>query len=366
MPNSKVKAPWVVIPVRSFKEPEAAIARKNLRVLGSKSLLTRAVESAKAALATFQATSRILVVVEDAEAAEAASRLDVLVLQVTSVHSNGEALVASLHEHLTTLGVDGTTSIVVIEPALALVSPMRIAEAGRALQENFESVSLAFDEQPVLGFTASSLRNFTSPQASSRAPHLTIEVTETESTYIESQSDWAVADFFANRLRVLIRTDVSEVLDPSHAARAIALSDALAKHQVSLVLSSKQTLNEQYFRGTGVDLIEIDDDIELLAVARKENADLVVLDKHLNSGEFVTLLSGFCKVVTVEDFGVGAEHADLALNAMFESKHIDGDHQLAGAEVQLVPSDFENAPFANRFSPVVKEIVVAFSGQDMN
>lgn len=365
MPNSKVKAPWVIIPVRSFVEPNTPIARKNLRVLGSKSLLTRAVETAKAALSTYQVPSNILVVVEDASTAEAASRLEVLTVQVNTVTADAAALVSSLHEHLTTLGVDGATSIVVLDPALPLVSPIRIAEAGRAMQENFESVSLIFDEQPVLGFTASNLRNFAAPQAASRAPHLTIEVTAAESTYVETQKDWAVADFFVNRLRVLIRTDVSEVLDPSHAARAIALCDSLSKHQVSLVLTANQTLNEQYFRGIGIDIIEIDDDIELLAVARKENADLVVLDKHLNSAEFVTLLSGFSKVATIEDFGSGAEHADLALNAMFESTHIDGEHQLTGADVQLVPIDFESAPFANRFSAVVKEVVVAFSGQDM-
>lgn len=366
MPNSQVGAPWVIIPLRSSDESDIALPRKNFLALASKSLLTRAVETAKTACQNAVAGAQVLAVVDSPEALEAASRLEILVVQVTKVAASAEAVVGSVAEHLRTIGATDSDSIVVLDPALALVAPQRIIEAHRALQQSFMSVSLVYQDQPVLGFAAAKLLNFAGANAFSQAPHLTLSVTEPESVYISTQTDWAVANHFATQLRILIRTDVSEVLDQSHAARALALADALANHKVSIVLSKQQTLNDQYFRNSQADLIEIDDDLELLAVARKENADLVVLDHHLNTAEFVALMNGFCKVVTVEDFGSGAEQATLALNSMFENTQLDDDHQLVGLDATLVPVDFESAKLPQRFSAVVKEIVICFSGQDMN
>lgn len=365
MPNSKLSALWIVIPVRSYKTGVEKLARKNLRALAGKSLITRAVETARACLAGQTGREQIVVVVDDAETAEVASRLNVEVVQLNSIDSD-LAVASALLGQLKSLGAQDSHSVVVLNPALPLISPIRISEANRALQDDFESVSLAYEDQAVLGFTATRLANFAQPNPASRQPHLTIQVTEPEAVFIDSQTDWAVADYFASRKRILIRTDVSEVLDPSHAARAVALSDALATHNVSLVISSQQSLNEQYFRGLGADLIPIDDDLDLLAVARKENADLVILDKHLNSAEFVTLLNGFCKVVTVEDFGEGAQNATLTFNTLFDTTHVDPERKLTNSDAQLLPVDFESAEIGQHFSPIVREIVICFSGQDMN
>lgn len=366
MPNSLVSVPWVVIPVRAYKGEGDQLHRKNLRILAGKSLLTRAIETAKAALPTAIAGAQIVVLVEDAEHAEFANRLGVLVVQVASIAAQPESVVQGIEAHLRSLGVVESSTVMVLDPALALVAPGRLVEAAKALQGEFNSASLNREDQPVLGFTAARFANFSQAEPFSRSPHLTISVSEAEAVFIETLTDWAVADFFASRLRILVRTDVNEVLDSSHASRALALADGLSRHHVSIVINNQQTLNQQFFRATGAELISIEDDLELLAVARKEDADLVVLDRHLNTPELVTLLGGFCKVVTVEDFGEGAEHADLALNAMFENTSLDNEHQLSGSEVQLVPTDFETVKVPERFSPVVKEVLVCISGQDMS
>lgn len=354
---------WVVIPARLN---QSAIGRINLRAFLGKSLLERSIETAKSALATLGAGHQLLVIADHPEVAEVASVLGVQSISVANSKVSDIELVSSISAELKNLGATDDSKILILNPALALVPTARLLEASRAFERNSDSVHLVHENQTVEGFFAAKLHLIERPHLAGTNAVFDLAVSEAESVFIKTLSDWAVAEFFATRYRILIRTDVSEVLDQSHALRAVALADALATHRVSIVVSQVQTLNSKFFDGLGIDLITIADDLDLLALVRREEADLVVLDHHLNHAELVALLSGFCKVVTVEDFGEGAAQATMAINAMFEANSLDEAQQQSGVEVELLPTDFEFTKVAPRFSQTVKEIVVCFSGQDMN
>jgi spore coat polysaccharide biosynthesis predicted glycosyltransferase SpsG len=162
----------------------------------------------------------------------------------------------------------------------------------------------------------------------------------------------------------LLRTDAAKELGMGHVYRTLALAQALARHKLSIVLSADKPLGQEFFAEYPFDVKLVENDLDLLKVARIEKADLVVLDRLDNAAEFVTLLGGFCKVVTFEDLGTGAEEADLLVSDLYENPRVPPERQLSGVENAILAPTFESIPRVPHFSEVVDEVLVLFGGTD--
>ncbi|MEY4067341.1 MAG: hypothetical protein RIQ44_553, partial [Actinomycetota bacterium] len=191
-----------------------------------------------------------------------------------------------------------------------------------------------------------------------------VEVPEGESLDIDTFSDWAVAEHLASRKRILIRTDAAKELGMGHVYRSLAMAYSLARHDLTIVLSEDKPLGAQFFADYPFQVDTVKSDLEFLNYARKKKADLVVLDRLDNVAEFVTLLGGFCKVVTFEDLGDGAEVADMHIADMYENPKVAPDKQLVGMENAVLAPSFESVNRAIEFREKVEEVLVLFGGTD--
>jgi spore coat polysaccharide biosynthesis predicted glycosyltransferase SpsG len=196
------------------------------------------------------------------------------------------------------------------------------------------------------------------------APISLLELPEKEAVDIDTFADWAVAEHFATRRKILLRTDAAKELGMGHVYRTLALAYALARHDLTIVLSKDKPLGIEFFDQYPFAYETVEDDLQFVGLVAAAKADLVVLDRLDNSAEFVELVKEQAKVITFEDLGSGAEQADLLISDLYENPRVPLDRQLSGVENAILAPSFETIPRQIEFRDSVKDVLVLFGGTD--
>ena len=387
--DEQLESPWIVIPARGGS---TGVPRKNVRLLAGEPLIARTIKTAlKGTL-----EGRVVVITDDDEIAEISERFGAVVLreEKTTGKATLDQVMVRTIPFLTELGANNSDVLLTMQPTCPFIKPARVKDAMRRFAEGAGSVITVVDDRH-LGWVFDQNGN-PKPDYAARVnrqelpakfkesgaiigarigdivrtgtrivePINLVEVPEAESLDIDTFSDWAVAEHLASRKRILLRTDAAKELGMGHVYRTLALAYSLARHQITIVLSDDKPLGAEFFAEYPFEVATVESDLEFLSYARKSKADLVVLDRLDNLAEFVTLLGGFCKVVTFEDLGDGAEAADLLIADMYEHPRVPAERQLTGVENAILAPSFESLKRQITFRENVEEVLVLFGGTD--
>lgn len=384
-----MERPWIVIPARGGS---TGVPRKNVRLLQGEPLIARTIKTALAGTDR----GRVVVITDDDEIAEISERFGAVVAReekTTGKATLDEVMVRTI-PFLKELGAVDSDILLTMQPTCPFIKPQRVLEAIGKFEAGAGSVITVVDDRH-LGWV---LDEFGNPKPDYKArlnrqqlppqyresgaiigarisdvlrtgtrivqPIQLVEVPSDESLDIDTFADWAVAEHLASRKRILIRTDAAKELGMGHVYRSLAVAYSLARHQLTVVLSEDKPLGAEFFAEYPFEVAKVANDLEFLAYARKEQADLVILDRLDNLAEFVSLLSGFCKVITFEDLGEGAEVADLLIADMYENPRVPDSRQLKGMENSILAPTFETIDRTIEFRDSVEEILVLFGGTD--
>lgn len=387
--DEQLESPWIVIPARGGS---TGVPRKNVRLLAGEPLIARTIKTAlKGTL-----EGRVVVVTDDDEIAEISERFGAVVLRedkTTGKATLDQVMVRTI-PFLTELGANNNDVLLTMQPTCPFIKPARVKDAMRRFAEGAGSVITVVDDRhlgwvfdqdgnPQPDYAArvnrqelpakfkesgaiigARIRDIIRTGTRIVEPINLVEVPEAESLDIDTFSDWAVAEHLASRKRILLRTDAAKELGMGHVYRTLALAYSLARHQITIVLSDDKPLGAEFFAEYPFEVATVESDLEFLSYARKSKADLVVLDRLDNLAEFVTLLGGFCKVVTFEDLGDGAEVADLLIADMYEHPRVPAERQLTGVENAILAPSFESLKRQITFHETVEEVLVLFGGTD--
>ena len=384
-----MEKPWIVIPARGGS---TGVPRKNVRLLQGEPLIARTIKTALSGTEP----GRVVVITDDDEIAEISERFGAVVTReekTTGKATLDEVMVRTI-PFLQSLGAVESDILLTMQPTCPFIKPARIQDALSRFAEGAGSVITVVDDRhlgwvldeagnPKPDYAARVNRQQLPPKFKESGaiigariadilrtgtrivqPINLVEVPEGESLDIDTFSDWAVAEHLASRKRILIRTDAAKELGMGHVYRSLAMAYSLARHDLTIVLSEDKPLGAQFFADYPFQVDTVKSDLEFLNYARKKKADLVVLDRLDNVAEFVTLLGGFCKVVTFEDLGDGAEVADMHIADMYENPKVAPDKQLVGMENAVLAPSFESVNRAIEFRENVEEVLVLFGGTD--
>jgi spore coat polysaccharide biosynthesis predicted glycosyltransferase SpsG len=191
-----------------------------------------------------------------------------------------------------------------------------------------------------------------------------LELTPTEALDIDTWADWAAAEHWATRRTILLRTDAAKELGMGHVYRTLALAYALARHEIRIVVSKNMPLGAEFFAEYPFEVVQIDNDDDLVGLARELSADLVVLDKLDTEAALVSAVKQYSKVVTFEDLGTGADEADLLVSDLYDNPRVPAERQLSGVENAILAPSFETLPRKAEFSEAVENVLVLFGGTD--
>jgi len=164
------------------------------------------------------------------------------------------------------------------------------------------------------------------------------------------------------RMRIIIRVIASQEHGLGHVYRAMTLAEEFERlgHEVRFACGNdalglvEQIVGVRY----GVDAGH-SSDYALFAWPT-----LVINDILDTSEEYVEALKDAGrKVINFEDLGPGADHADLVINALFQTPQREGDHYLWGIDYFFLRDEFVQAqpsPWNNQ----VDNVLVSYGGTD--
>jgi len=386
---SSTAKPYIVIPARGGS---TGVPRKNVRLLGGEPLIARTIKTALAATLP----GRVVVITDDDEIEEIALHYGAVVTreEKTTGRATLDEVMLRTIPFLRELGATDEDYLLTMQPTCPFISRARVREAMKAFADGAGSVVTVIDDRhlgwrldeggnPRPDYAARVNRQQLPPHFRESGaiigakiadiirfetrivePIMLIELPEGEALDIDTFSDWAIAEHLATRRRILLRTDASRDLGMGHVYRTLALAYALARHDLTIVLSTDKPLGLGFFEEYPFKVETIGDELEFLSLARQTKADLIVLDKLDTQREFVELLGDQSKVVTFEDLGTGAEAADLLIADLYENPRVPNDRQLTGVQNSILAPSFESLPRRAKFRSQVENILLLFGGTD--
>jgi CMP-N-acetylneuraminic acid synthetase/spore coat polysaccharide biosynthesis predicted glycosyltransferase SpsG len=380
---------WVVIPARGGS---TGVPRKNVRLLGGEPLIAHTIRTALRVCEP----GRVVVITDDDEIDEISQAHGAVVVreEKTTGKATLDQVMVRTIPFLKEQGAEDSDILLTIQPTCPFVSHRRIREALKRFAAGAGSVITVVDDRH-LGWLLDESGN-PKPDYKARvnrqelpshyresgaiigarigdilefetrivAPISLIELPEKEAVDIDTFADWAVAEHFATRRKIMLRTDAAKELGMGHVYRTLALAYALARHDLTIVLSKDKPLGAEFFAQYPFNFETVEDDLQFVGLVAAAKADLVVLDRLDNSAEFVALVKEKAKVITFEDLGDGAEAADLLVSDLYENPRVPLDRQLSGVENAILAPTFETLSRQIDFHETVKDVLVLFGGTD--
>jgi spore coat polysaccharide biosynthesis predicted glycosyltransferase SpsG/CMP-N-acetylneuraminic acid synthetase len=190
------------------------------------------------------------------------------------------------------------------------------------------------------------------------------EVSDDESTDIDSFDDWIVCDAHLSRKTIVFRVDGYPELGLGHIYRALTLAYALAEHDVCFLTLSRHQLGGEMLRAAHMNVFEVKNDAEVIDWLAIHRPDIYIHDCLDTDAEYILSVKALVdRAITFEDLGPGAAHADAVINAMYEENDSVAPNLFVGKEYVCLRDEFLTAQ-PREFSPVVNNVLVLFGGTD--
>jgi spore coat polysaccharide biosynthesis predicted glycosyltransferase SpsG len=193
-----------------------------------------------------------------------------------------------------------------------------------------------------------------------------IEVDEREGLDIDTFSDWALAEYWMNKLRILIRVDGSRKLGFGHLYRSLAIAQNIHSHEVIFVTRSDDgyQFGHQFLSQHHYPMVNVESNEHFLELMSELKPDIVINDILDTSVEYMEKLKDFgVFVVNFEDLGEGNRYANLVINDLYPDVFPQENHWY-GVEYAILNPNFEMIKPREEPNGKVDNILLAYGGTD--
>lgn len=200
------------------------------------------------------------------------------------------------------------------------------------------------------------------------APTELLDLGEKEGLDIDTHADWAMAEYYAQRKRILIRGDASPKTGMGHVHRMLALAYELSSHHLTLVTRRDGVfeLGARFFENAPFDIAPIEREEDFFAMLQREQPDIAILDVLDTEPTYVKRVREHAKVVVnFEDLGPGAQHADVVINDLYTDLRPQENHWYS-VQHSIVGPAFEHTTPREHVRDAVEKVLISFGGTDPN
>lgn len=193
-----------------------------------------------------------------------------------------------------------------------------------------------------------------------------IEVDEREGLDIDTFSDWALAEYWKNKLRIYIRVDGSHILGFGHLYRTIAIAQNINNHDLCFVTQNNNgyELGREFLGKHYYPVLEVDSNEHFIDLLSDLNPDIVINDILDTDAGYVKALKEYgCFVVNFEDLGEGNRFADVVINDLYPDVFPKQNHWY-GVEHAILNPNFEMIQPKSEPNGNVGNILIAYGGTD--
>jgi CMP-N-acetylneuraminic acid synthetase/spore coat polysaccharide biosynthesis predicted glycosyltransferase SpsG len=188
------------------------------------------------------------------------------------------------------------------------------------------------------------------------------ELPREEAIDIDSKEDWWVAEKRLRARRIALRVDASRQIGFGHVSRMLLLASRLLDHEIRFFVDEDLPEGARAVENSFYPLT-LAKATELPACILDFRPDIAILDILDTTPEQVRFFKqAGVYTVTFEDLGPGMVHADLVVNALYESD-IPYPHVFSGPEYYCLREEFAHTE-PKPLAPQVGRIVATFGGAD--
>jgi len=179
---------------------------------------------------------------------------------------------------------------------------------------------------------------------------------------IDSVTDFFICESLMKRKRIAFAVVGRNQVGMGHAYRTVMLAHELIHHDVSFVCEERDDLAIAYIVQHNYPVVACAKG-KMLATLLRRKPDLVINDiLDTDANYVIALKKAGIRVVNFEDMGLGAEVADLVINALYPHQ-IPSDHILVGPNYFCLRDEFLHAPAPPPVNKV-KRVLITFGGVD--
>ncbi len=182
-----------------------------------------------------------------------------------------------------------------------------------------------------------------------------------EAIDIDTYHDWWLAEKVIGRRRIVFHVVGSPENGLGHVYRALTLAHRLTDHEIVFLAAEDQHLAAGVIQSRHFPVhVYRESPLERLDGLEP---DIVVNDVLDTDAETVLAMKerGW-RVVNFEDMGTGVDHADVAINALYEAPH-EADHVYTGSDYYCMREEFFSVR-RREAAPQVARVLVCFGGTD--
>lgn len=362
--NNKI---LVVIPARGYSKN---IPRKNLRLLGEKPLIYYSIDVAKAS----QYVDDVVVSTEDSEIASIVEKYGTSVVKRPVELATDEAsLDTVIYEAMLQkekLAFDEYDIVITIQPSSPLLKPETLDRAIEKFADfNIDSVISVVDDKNLrwgfdeengryfpfyserlyrdllpntfkeTGGILATRRNFVAPTSRLGLNIDLIEISREESVEINTYEDWWIANTYLRKMKIAFVVDAYDQIGTGHMYRCLSMASKLVFHDVVFFVNRNYQLGIDIIKDYNYKYQTYDGRTELLSLFENFNPKIIINDVGDTSYDYmVELTSRGYYVINFEDFGSGADLADLVFDSLYE--HESDEKFFVGHEYYILKDEF--------------------------
>ena len=186
-----------------------------------------------------------------------------------------------------------------------------------------------------------------------------------ENIDIDTYQDWWVAENLLKRLKVVFRVDGDKDIGLGHVYRAITLANRMFNQDLYFLMVKFKKLGIEKVSEYNYPIIAIANRDDVLLKLDEIQPDIVISDILDTDEDYILKVKEkVFFVVNFEDLGVGADHADIVVNALYEKSEPPDNSYYGYKYVCLRDEFFIFDP--KEVEKKVKKILILFGGSDPN
>jgi len=384
---------WFMVPARAGSK---TIPRKNVRVLAGKPLILYVLET----ISEVASKERVIVTTDDDDVKDLAKSYGIIHQRSPGVADDVATLdevaleVAEFlkQEH----GASDVDILITVQPTSPLISSSTIREALKKQDEDNCDTVIAVTDDRHLRWTLEDDEPralFDKRVNRQQMPHVysetggvistkigdllsrgtrigpsvsLIEVDEREGLDIDTYADWALAEYWLNKLRIVIRVNGGKNIGFGHVYRTLAIAQNIHSHDITFVTDSNDDFlpGRKFLMNFNYPTIEVESQQNFIGQLDNLKPDIVINDILDTEADYIKeLKERGIFTVNFEDLGEGNRHADIVINDLYPDIFPQENHWY-GVEHSILNPNFELVE--PRDEPVgdVDHILLAYGGSD--
>ena len=192
-----------------------------------------------------------------------------------------------------------------------------------------------------------------------------IQLSKEESLICDDFDNWAVVENHLKKKRIAFVVNASAEIGTRHIYNCISLASKLSTSEFTFILDEHYELGIKIIRDYGFDCKIYDGVKELYALLEEYGPQIVVNDILDTSEEYMLDLKekGYF-VVNFDDLGVGAQHADVLFDSLYEHDFGEANVFIGYKYCMLKDEFYFQSPKV--ITQDVNRVLILFEGNDSN